>query len=344
MKIQNNLFDQIEDAQIQNESNLYLAFNHENITQLIKPASQGMLHGFPPNELINVRYIVSEYINGGELFDYIAYTGKFSEQVARYFFNQFMNGLSYLHTACYVHRDIKVENLMLDSNCILKFIDFGFTARSQGDNNDGLFSDFKGTESYLAPEVRPGQQYDGIKVDIFAAGIVLFIMLLGHPPFYKANAQDPFYRYFRKNRPEDFWSVIQHNYSYNQGFVSDEFKQLFNKMVDFKPANRPNIQMIMQSSWLKGPIPKDDEIKDEFKIRLKKLEEKRIKEEEEQKQKNHPIIHDAGNNLGIGDIQIQELDNKIMKKFKKIPGKFTYKGLKMDPKLILSNIINYVTQ
>ena len=58
MKIQNNLFDQIEDAQIQNESNLYLAFNHENITQLIKPASQGMLHGFPPNELINVRYIV----------------------------------------------------------------------------------------------------------------------------------------------------------------------------------------------------------------------------------------------------------------------------------------------
>ena len=84
-----------------------------------------------------VDYIVLELASGGELFDFVANSGHFSERIGRYFFSQFMQGLNHMHTSGYAHRDLKPENLMLDGDFNLKIADFGFAAPTEGRDGSG---------------------------------------------------------------------------------------------------------------------------------------------------------------------------------------------------------------
>lgn len=94
-----------------------------------------------------------EYAGGGELFDYVAETGKFSEKVARTYFHQMMNGVHYMHERGYAHRDIKPENLLLSNNFVLKIADFGFSCLLKGRDGTGVLHTRLGTEGYMAPEI-----------------------------------------------------------------------------------------------------------------------------------------------------------------------------------------------
>ena len=337
--------DQLTHTQIHHESQIYATLNHQNITRLITPTTIGILYKYHQNIMYEVQYLVLEYINGAELFDIISFTEPFSNNTARYFFHKFMEGLLYLHTNGLVHRDIKVENLMIDINGVLKFIDFGFTAQIQGPHNNGLLNDLVGTRNYLAPELWQGGQYEGTKVDIFCAGIVLFIMLSGHPPFNSANPnKDIYYKAFANKGPAAYWNVIQSKYHVNPGFASEEFKNLINMMIACDPSDRPTLQDIMKNKWYLGPIPSDEEIKQEINNRLAILRERRQKEENEQMQMGFHLHLDNDQDLGIGETHVPELDNKLIREFIEIPGKFTYKALRMDPKLILLKIMDYVDQ
>ena len=100
----------------------------------------------------NVTFIVLEIAVGGEVFDYIANTGKFSERVARYFFKQFMEGLDHVHMAGHTHRDLKPENLLLDKNHDIKIADFGFAAAIEGKDGEGNLRTKLGTLNYMSPE------------------------------------------------------------------------------------------------------------------------------------------------------------------------------------------------
>ena len=142
-----------------------------------------------------VIYIVLELATGGELFDYVATTGRFSETIARFYFRQLIEGLDYVHQKGVTHRDLKPENLLFDSEFNLKIADFGFAAPTVGKDGKGFLLTKLGTESYMSPEIHAKKPYVGTAADIFAAGIILFIMITGHPPFSRAMPTDNFYKF-----------------------------------------------------------------------------------------------------------------------------------------------------
>ena len=195
--------------------------------------------------------IVLEYVGGGELFDFVADTGKFSERVARTYFHQMMNGLHYLHQKGYAHRDIKPENVLLSNLYILKIADFGFACDLQGKDKSGVLKTKLGTEGYMAPEI-PTKKYEGKSVDIFASGVILFIMYAGNPPFEKATPNDPYYKLIKEKRFDIFWKA--HCRKRPAGYFSDAFKELFSKMVAFDPSERPKIEEIASHAWVREPI------------------------------------------------------------------------------------------
>lgn len=146
-----------------------------------------------------------EYAAGGELFEYVANSGRFSEEVARAYFHQLINGLEYMHNNNISHRDLKPENLLFDSEFNLKIADFGFATLMEGKDGNGLLKTCLGTESYMAPEIHAKLPYSGSSVDLFASAIILFIMFSGTPPFTKADPKDPYYKLICTNRNDTFW-------------------------------------------------------------------------------------------------------------------------------------------
>jgi serine/threonine protein kinase len=95
------------------------------------------------------------------------------------------------HGVC--HRDLKPENIMLDEKFNLKVADFGFAAPTAGRDKNGYLTTQLGTQAYMAPEIHLGKAYQGPVVDLFAAAIILFIMLTQRPPFQSADPKDPHY-------------------------------------------------------------------------------------------------------------------------------------------------------
>lgn len=121
-------------------------------------------------------FIVFELAEKGEMFDLIAKSGSFNEIQARFYFIQLMEGLKYCHKCNVTHRDLKPENLLLDQNFDLKIVDFGFAAPRDGRDQLGYLHTKLGTLNYMAPEIHLEAPYDGAEVDLFAAGMILFIM------------------------------------------------------------------------------------------------------------------------------------------------------------------------
>lgn len=129
---------------------------------------------------ISDSYLVLEYIEGGELFEYIASRGRLPEHEAVRIFRQMMAGLSYCHRFNICHRDLKPENILLDSDCNVKLADFGMAALQPA--GKWLFTSC-GSPHYASPEVINGIKYRGDKADIWSCGVILFAMLTGRLPF-----------------------------------------------------------------------------------------------------------------------------------------------------------------
>lgn len=121
---------------------------------------------------------------GGELFSLIRKTKRFPENDARYFFQQLICGLEYLHSAGVTHRDIKLENTLIGGSrpgTLIKICDFGYSKRPEVEQSQ--CKSIVGTPAYLAPEVLANKPYRGSAVDVWSAGVLLFVMLVGSYPF-----------------------------------------------------------------------------------------------------------------------------------------------------------------
>jgi serine/threonine protein kinase len=146
-----------------------------------------------------------------------------------------LSALHYLHSHGTTHRDLKPENILMDDQYNLRIADFGFAAPTQGREGSGFLNTKLGTESYMAPEIHTKQPYKGQDVDLFAASIILFIMMSGHPPFTQASQNDRFYKFISGNRADVFWRSHSRN---KTGGFSAEFQEMLTCMFQLIPSQR----------------------------------------------------------------------------------------------------------
>ena len=253
--------------------------NEIKVMQLLKHVNTLKLYHSSLNSQIEkadgttakVIYEIIELATGGCMFDYCLHTELFSPKVARFYFKQFILGLEYMHSIGYVHLDIKAENMLLDSNYNLKISDFGFSALMAGKDGSGILEEIAGSKPYMAPELFFKQPYSGEKVDIFASGVLLFVMMTKVLPF--DNVIDPKYKLFLTNN-EAYWQLIQKLTS--PSTCTPAFKTLINSFLAYDPISRPTIDQIKKSVWFNEPTEDYEAIRNEFSARCR-LKNERIK-------------------------------------------------------------------
>jgi len=119
-----------------------------------------------------------------------------------------LQAMHYIHSKGTAHRDLKPENIMLDDQFNVRIADFGFAAPTQGRDGSGTLKTHLGTQAYMAPEILSKEAYQGHVVDLFALGIILFILYSGHPPFQLADPRsDSHYKLIASNRADLFWKT-----------------------------------------------------------------------------------------------------------------------------------------
>ena len=162
--------DEIDIEHIIREIEILKSISHKNICELYESISTE--HNF---------YLIMEYIDGGDLGDFISKNIKLSENLACHFFRQLISAIEYLNDMGITHRDLKPENILLDSSHNnIKVIDFGLSNYCA---NRELFKTACGSPCFASPEMLSGNSYLGVKTDLWSAGIVLYIMLVGNLPF-----------------------------------------------------------------------------------------------------------------------------------------------------------------
>ncbi|KAK9077279.1 hypothetical protein SSX86_005616 [Deinandra increscens subsp. villosa] len=191
--------------------------------------------------------IVMEYASGGELFERICNAGRFSEDEARFFFQQLMSGVGYCHSMQVCHRDLKLENTLLDGSQPprLKICDFGYSKssvlHSQPNSNVG-------TPDYIAPEVFLEKEYDGKIADVWSCGVTLYVMLVGAYPFEDPEAP--------KNYLKTMERVCAVQYSI-PSYISTGCQQLISRIFVADPAKRISIDEIRNHEWFMRNLPGD---------------------------------------------------------------------------------------
>jgi len=236
---------------------------------------------------VEVAYIVSELVPGGELFDFVANSGPFGERISRYYAKQLIQAIHYIHTRGFAHRDLKCENVLLDKNYDIKIVDFGFACPVEGRDGSGINRSIVGSLGFMAPEIHARQPYQAQVVDLFALGCILFIMYAGHPPFNMANMEDPHYKLIATNKSSQFWAA--HSNRKEENFFNEEFKDLVTAMLSFHPHQRLSIPDIVAHPWIQqGDYASADEVHEEF-ARRHEQNKKAAQADRELKQetKNH---------------------------------------------------------
>ena len=254
-------------------------FNHINVIYVYKVIDT------PENY-----YIVMEYCKNGELFEYISKKERLDEDEASSFFYQIINGVEYIHSKGIAHRDLKLENLLLTEDNIIKIIDFGLSHEFNGKD---LLKTKCGSPSYASPELIAQPFYDGFKSDIWCCGIILYAMLCGYLPFDGDEDKD--------GKDVLFKNIIEGNLEFPK-FISELAKDLIIRLLNVDAKERISIPEIKKHPfYLKG--------KKECKI---SSAEKKIEEKSNQNNFKENIAIDAINNSKFIKDNIN--DNKYVKK------------------------------
>ena len=183
--------------------------------------------------------LVQEFVSGQSLYQVIKQKGVkkgLAEDTAKYYFKQLVDAVTIMHSHSICHRDIKLENILITDRGRVKIIDFGFGIQVQDNQKLKVFC---GTASYMAPEIIRKQEYSGFATDIWALGIVLYVMLTGRFPF-KA-----------KTEKELFSRIIVGNYL-PPACMGFETKHLVAKMLSVDSHKRPSATDLQREQWFGG--------------------------------------------------------------------------------------------
>lgn len=193
--------------------------------------------------------IVMEYAQGGELFGLIRKARRFPENDARYFFQQIICGVEFLHASGVTHRDIKLENTLIGGKrpgTLVKICDFGYSKRPEVEQSQCKST--VGTPAYLAPEVLANKPYKGNMVDIWSCGVLLYVMLVGAYPFEDPSDRTDFQKTVQR--------IIALDYKIPEKLqLSDSVKDLLAKIFVKDPAERIDIAGIKQHEWYLHRLP-----------------------------------------------------------------------------------------
>ena len=157
-----------------------------------------------------------------------------------------MDGLSLVHKKGVTHRDLKIENILLDGDFNLKIADFGFAAPLSGRDESGSCRTRCGTIGNMAPEILLAKPYNGVAVDLFASAVVLFMMVTSRKPFKVAEPKDVMYRFICANRDDLFWKEHLRMTTQDETMhkISSEFRSLFSSMMQLDPTHRLSLAEI----------------------------------------------------------------------------------------------------
>jgi len=220
--------DKDDIIRLKREFDMLSKFNHPNVILVTEIF-----------ESVDSYYSVMEYCEKGELFNYIVEKKRLTENESSFFYYQIIQGLEYIHSLGIVHRDLKPENLLLSKEHLLKIIDFGLSNYFKKGQKE-LLSTPCGSPCYASPEMVAGKKYDGMKIDVWSTGIILFAMLCGYLPF-----ED-------KNNDKLFDKILECKVEYPD-FLSEDPKDLINKILVVDPDKRITIDEIKKHRYyLKG--------------------------------------------------------------------------------------------
>jgi len=183
---------------VEQEIQILHGLNHNNVVSIKGYGSDGHVLKPSGREIKNLVYIFLEYVPGGLLFDLCQTMGGMGEDGGRYFLSQMIDVLDYMQGKGVVHRDLKLENILIDDSLNLKIADFGFATYKKIDK----LKSYRGTMTYMAPEIKEGKVYNGKSIDMFSTGVILFIIVQGIFPFKEAKKDEYFYNLLQQGKFE----------------------------------------------------------------------------------------------------------------------------------------------
>lgn len=225
-------------------------------------------HGLGQNKHSHLYFIFMERASGGELFDQLTtHNGPIPEPVVRGFMTQLCDGIAHCHRMGVAHRDVKLENVLLNDQGVIKVIDFGLSHQYAVDPSSGEvdrslpIQGFCGSKSYAAPEVLVGQGYDGFQADMWSLGVCLFGLLNGFFPVDEAKTSDWRFSKLQKAQVSDLSSVsvILGWYKKTPAHLSAKVIGLLDALLSINPKKRPSIQDVMNHPFITGVEPVYDD-------------------------------------------------------------------------------------
>ncbi|XP_065898472.1 calcium/calmodulin-dependent protein kinase type IV-like [Dysidea avara] len=233
---------EIQEKILKREVDILLHLSHDNIIKM---------HDI--YEGTNHLHLVLELVTGGELFDRIVKVGTYSEVVAAKAIQQILQAVQYLHGNGIIHRDLKPENLLYahpGDDSAIKIADFGMSRMLKPDQVEMMTC--CGTPGYVAPEVLLGKMYDG-QVDLWAVGVILFIMLGGYEPFAGDDSSDA----------KIYQRIIKCEYKFDEDYWKDitlSARDVIAKMLVLEPKSRLTAGQCLDHPWVKGLGAKDEHL------------------------------------------------------------------------------------
>eukprot|EP01064_Diplonema_japonicum_P019188 TRINITY_DN2788_c0_g2_i2.p1 TRINITY_DN2788_c0_g2~~TRINITY_DN2788_c0_g2_i2.p1 ORF type:complete len:626 (+),score=75.62 TRINITY_DN2788_c0_g2_i2:59-1936(+) len=216
------------DKKIKREITVLKLFRHPNIIRL-----------YDVMETTTDIFMCMEYVDKGELYDYIVKHGVLSQSAARRFFQQIISGVEYCHHYQVAHRDLKPENLLLDSKLNVKIADFGLSNLMK----DGDFLKTScGSPNYAAPEVISGMLYAGPEIDVWSCGVILYALLCGRLPFDEESIPALFQK-------------IKSGRFYLPPSIPQGPRDIIKKVLLVDPMRRMTLSQIRETEWFQTDLP-----------------------------------------------------------------------------------------